>query len=71
MEVWSRKIKTYYILKVVKTLFINQIKPIRLDDKVVDYVLNGLWVIGSEIWRIEPYQSQMYYFQWVSSGEEE
>lgn len=41
MEVWSRKTITYSILKVIKTLLIDQIMPIQLNGKVVSCVFNG------------------------------
>lgn len=41
MEVRSWKIITYYVLKVIINLLINQIKSIQLEDKVMDYVINA------------------------------
>lgn len=38
---WSRKIVTYFVFQVAKTLFIDQIKLIQLDCKVIDCVFNG------------------------------
>lgn len=50
-KVWNRKIVTYSILEVIKTLFINQIKPIQLDGEVVYCVLNG-YPIGGKCYEL-------------------
>lgn len=41
VKVLSRMTVTYSVFKVVKTLLIGQINPIRLDGKVMNYVFNG------------------------------
>lgn len=41
IEAWSRMTITHYILKIVKTFFMDQTKLIHLDDIIMNYVLNG------------------------------
>lgn len=51
MEVLSRKIVSYFLLKVVNFFLIYQIKLIQFDDKVMDCAFNG-YPIGNKSYEL-------------------